>query len=121
MQYVRYKGISAGDGSGNINGSPIAGDQLFALSVQGVISAASSPVGTLKIQVSNDQGLPGAGVNGTPTITNWSDLSGASVAVSASGAVLIPKTDLCYRWFRVVYSFTSGNCTVNANVMALGI
>ena len=56
----------------------------------------------MKLQASNDEQPDLRNAGWVPT--NWSDISGATVAISGAGAFLIPKTDLCYQWVRVVYT-----------------
>lgn len=87
--------------------------QALTCSVQCV--GAGTMVGVLKIQASNDVANP---LNGE-VITNWSDISGATVAVSAAGVFLIPKTELSYNAIRIVYTKTSstGTPTISANVV----
>jgi hypothetical protein len=80
---------------------------IFAGSVQ-VISTGA--MGTLKLQASNDKNSP----------VNWSDISGASVSVTGSGAFLIPKLDLCYRYIRAIYTNSSGSGDITANFEGMG-
>lgn len=97
--------ISAGD----ITTSPVSAStdasQLLSASVQAVVTG-TSPTGTLKLQCSNDG-------------TNWTDL--ATQAVSATGTVLIGKTDLCFSTIRVIFAFTSGTGTVTVNLHTFGV
>jgi hypothetical protein len=85
---------------------------LFSCSVQ--ITATGSAAGTLAIQASNDDSNA---ANFVPT--NWSAIPNATVTVTGAGAFLIPKTDLCYQWVRVVYT-NSGTGTVAVVFKALG-
>ena len=85
---------------------------LFYMSAQ--IAATGSAAGTLKFQASND--VPVA-ANAVPT--NWSDIPSATVSVSGSGAYLIPKTDVCYEWVRLVYA-NSGAGTISVVFKAIG-
>ena len=95
------------DGSAAVShtGEAISGSQLFAASAQAVVTGTST--GTLKFQFSNDV-LPLA--NGVNVPTNWSDLSGVSVAIAGSGVYAIPKFDVCYANIRTVFTF--GNAAV---------
>lgn len=90
----------------------VRAQNLFYVSVQ--VSSTGAGAGTLKLQASNDQPVQS---NVVPT--NWSDVPTASVAVSGAGAFLIPKTDLCYEWIRLVYT-NSGTGTISAVFKALG-
>lgn len=76
------------------------------------ITATGAASGTLKMQASNDD-IP----NGPPV--NWSDIPNATIAVSASGSFLIPKTDLCYQYVRLVYT-NAGTGTISVVFKALG-
>lgn len=89
----------------------IPSQNLFQASAQ--ITATGSAVGTLKMQASNDEPL-----NGSAPV-NWSDIPSATVAVAAAGAFLIPKTDLCYQFVRLVYTNT-GTGTISVVFKALG-
>lgn len=76
------------------------------LSVQVVISAVSSPVGvTVKLQASNDD-------------TNYSDISGTSSSISATGNVLINIDGAGYKYIRAVFAVSSG--TITAEVIFVG-
>lgn len=90
----------------------ISSEFLFAASVQAVVTG-TSPVGTLALEASND-----ILTTGTSTPQNWSTI--ATVAISAAGVFLIPKTDLCYAHTRVTFTKTSGTVSVSANLKALG-
>ncbi len=99
----------------SINSEPVPAERLYSCSAQ--IAATGSAAGTLKLQASNDvagaDGLPGPPVN-------WNDIPLATVAVSGSGASLIPKTDLTYQWIRVVYT-NSGTGTISVRLKVWGI
>jgi hypothetical protein len=87
--------------------------QIFAGSIH-VVAAGTDPVGSVKVQVSNDNVTP-------PQLpTNAVDLGSATVAVSAAGQFLIPRLELSYGWLRVVYTKTSGTGTITAKLNAQG-
>ena len=88
---------------------------IFNMSVQ--IVATGAPVGVAKIQVSNDEAIS---IPNQFVPTNWNDLSGVTVNVTAAGAFLIPKFDVCYNYVRIVYTKTSGTGSITANVKGLG-
>lgn len=96
-----------------ITSSAIFAANLFACSVQASAVGGSS-AGTCKLQASND--APTAS-NAVPT--NWSDIPSATVSVSAAGAFLIPKTEICYQYVRVVYTNT-GTGTISVVFKADG-
>lgn len=85
---------------------------LFSCSAQA--TSTGSGAGTLIIQASNDD-FPSPN---TPPV-NWTAIPSATVAVSGAGAFLIPKTDLCYQWVRLVYTNT-GTGTISVVFKALG-
>ncbi len=75
-----------------------------------------APVGVFKVQVSCDAGQPSAASEAqqVATVTNWSDLPNATVAVSASGTHLINVVDAGYNWARIVYTKTSGTGAISS-------
>lgn len=83
---------------------------LFACSAQ--ITATGAGAGTLIIQASDDD-IP----NGPPV--NWSPIPLATITVSAAGAFLIPRTELCYQYVRLVFTNT-GTGTISVVFKALG-
>lgn len=82
-----------------------------------VISDHSSANGAIQLQVSND---PASEVTNTGEPTNWVNL-GSSSAVSGAVKVLIPQQDVCYGWYRVVYTDSSGgSATAKITAVAYG-
>lgn len=63
-----------------------------------------SPVGTIKLQVTNDIGGCGP---------NWSDYSNSSQVVSGAGDFAWIASQASYHCVRVVYTRTSGSGTLN--------
>lgn len=117
MKFVRVSTFSIADAEESIDGPAIDANQLFAVSVQAVVGTTAE--GTIKLQASND--IPPADNSGQPP-ANWSDIPSATIALDgSSGAFLIPKTELAYRWIRVVFTYADGEGTVVANVMALSL
>lgn len=99
----------------SINGAAIPAERFVQCSAQ--IAATGAAAGTLQLQASDD--VSGAdGFPGTPT--NWSNVPSASISVTGSGAFLIPKTDLCYQWVRLIYTNT-GTGTISVNLKVWGI
>lgn len=97
----------------SINSDAIPALNLLYCSVQAVTTGSSD--GTCFLEASND---PFVTPGNTPPV-NWSAIPSAAVVVSGAGAVLIPKTDLCYEWVRVVYTNT-GTGTVSVTFKAIG-
>ena len=120
MRMLQETIISAGD----IAGAPapvsaaIDASQIYSISAQ-VVMTGSSPTGTLKLQASNDK-INAANLALDTVPTNWSDIPNASVAISATGAFLVPKTDLSYQWVRALWVQTSGTGTVTVNIKTVG-
>lgn len=80
-------------------------------SIQLVFTGA--PVGTFKLQASNDVGTEdkgGAGWSDTG-VTHWTDLD-SSQAISAAGDLMYNYRGAGFRWVRVVYTKTSGTGTI---------
>lgn len=97
-----------------VNSAAIPALNLFYCSAQ--LIATGGAAGTFKLQASNDD-PHGAPAQIAPT--NWNDIPSATVAVTGAGSYLIPKTELCYQWVRVVYTNT-GAGTIAANFKGLG-
>lgn len=78
------------------------------------ITVTGSGAGTLIIQASNDEPT-------SPNVppANWSPIPSATITVTGAGAFLIPKTDMCYQWVRLVYTNT-GTGTISVVFKALG-
>lgn len=86
---------------------------VFQASAQIVATSGNSGAGgTLKMQASNDNPQ-----TGTPI--HWSDIASATVTISAAGSSLIPKTDICYEYIRLIYTNT-GDGTIQVNLKTLG-
>lgn len=108
---VAINAATAGDQAS----AAIPTQNIFSMSAQVVASGA--PVGVAKVQVSNDEAVS---IPNQFAPTNWSDLSGVTVSVSAAGVFLIPKFDVCYNYVRLVYTKTSGTGAITVNVKGLG-
>ncbi len=102
--------VSAGDMSASINSDSTYLDQVVLASIQAVWSGA--PVGTIKVQLSNDVG---ADLNGNGSVSNWTDVSGSSVSTGGSANSYIWELpNIGARWVRLVYTRVSGTGTLNA-------
>ena len=93
----------------NINGCQV-------ISIQCVISAASSPSGaSAKGQVSNDAG---------PSPTNCVDLtSPASQNITANGALMYKGGDFVnpgFKWVRLAFAISSGSFTATTSIVGKG-
>jgi hypothetical protein len=94
---------------------------LFA--VQVVASGGGTPAGTFKLQASCDPGLPSAGTRTLQAngVTNWTDISGASDAITDDGVSLFNVADPGYTFVRVVWTRTSGTGTGAIRVHVKGV
>jgi len=100
MKFVDKKILDVGDMAASINSDAVLIDQIYGYAVQCVFTG--SPVGTLKIQTSCDI------LQGTEVVSTWTDLAGATFAVSAAGNASFNYDAQYYQYFRVVYTRTSG-------------
>lgn len=98
---------NAGNMAGSINSSGFDAWICDGLSVQAVFSGAS-PTGTFKIQVSDDP------VDAAADVTNWTDYSSSSQAISANGNFGWSFAPFGYRFLRLAYTRTSGTGNVTA-------
>lgn len=97
--------------------------------VLGSISAifSGSPVGTFKLQISNDivpvnpSATNPVGSDPAGAVVNWTDYTGSSQAISASGDFTWNLLDIGYRWIRLVYTRSSGSGTLNVYSTTKGV
>lgn len=118
MKYVNPVIIPSTSITPTFNSAAIDTSQMLYVSLQAIVAGGSSPTGTIKLQSSNDPCPPGNLPNNF-TPTNWSDIASATASFSADGVVVIPKTDLCYRWIRIVVTYVSGTGTISANLFGI--
>lgn len=118
MMFLRYSTLNGADASASINGLAI--DVSKAIQISAQVITTGDAAGTLKLQVSNDAPV-GPQYEPTAQPTNWNDIPSATVTISAAGTLLIPKTDVCYDWIRVVYTRSSGAGTITVNVKTLSM
>lgn len=112
MRFAPVRLLTNGDMSGNLISNGINLNQVFMFSIQAIFTGA--PVGTLKLQISNDDVPVGAlGQNPAINVVNWTDYTGSSSAVAAAGDFMWIVSDGGYQWVRAVYTFTSGTGSLN--------
>lgn len=88
--------------SSNTNSSVVNLRLIDNYAVQVNVTAVSSPSGgNVKLQGSNDN-------------SNWSDLSGTSNSISATGTILINRVDDGFKYIRAVFEISSGSYTADA-------
>lgn len=99
--------------------------QIVLLSIQAVWTG--SPVGSFKLQISNDD-VPVAvepnkpyAQNPSSNVVNWTDYTGSTTAVSGAGDFMWNILESGYRWIRVVYTRTSGTGTCNITCRVKGV
>lgn len=75
--------------------------EMYGFSIQAVYTG--TPTGTFKLQGSAD---PISKNTGSPTQapTNWTDIAGSSVAVTAAGDYMWNVSDAMYNFVRIVYT-----------------
>ncbi len=119
-QLVVFTAINLAGGA--LNSAAIDASNMYSISVQ-AITTTDPDSSTLKIQVSNDSPIGNKGFSSSVwTPTNWTDLPSATVTMTTAGTALIPKTDLCYQFIRLVYTpanTPTGTLTAQIKVMAL--
>lgn len=113
MKFVDDQIVTNGDMSlASIESEAVLLDQIIGYAVQCVCTG--SPVGTLKLQVSCDL------TDDKTRIVNWDDLDSSSTAISAAGITTYNVDMQYYKWFRLVYTRTSGSGVLNAVYNAKG-
>ena len=95
-----------------INFKPIWLGHIANYNIQVVFSGA--PNGEFKLQVSNDEGQPAAQGDAQKYVgvTNWSDYSNSTQAISASGDHSYEVMESGHNWVRLVWTPTSGSGTI---------
>jgi hypothetical protein len=109
MRFYNEPVISAANAATNQNSIAVDSKLCRYASLQVVTTGTAA--GSVKLQVSNDD-------NGS--VTNWSDLTGATVSVSGANVYLIPAQNMSYQYVRAVYTVTSGTGTITATMHMVG-
>jgi len=106
MKTFNKKAIDAAATYSTTNSSAIDSGNVYSASVQ-VVTTGSSTAGTCKLQGSNDMPTYGSPypTNGF-TPTNWTDIASATANVSGATTALLPVTNICHQFLRVVYTPT---------------
>ncbi len=84
----------------NFESDPILCDKILLFSA--IAKFTGAPNGAMEIQVSNDK------TNKGDEVVNWFTLPSSSQAVAAAGNKFFEQNDFKYKWFKLVYTFTSG-------------
>jgi hypothetical protein len=110
MRFFNDQVIKNKDMSTSVKSSAI--DSRFCFLASAYIAVTGAAVGTIQIEVSNDEvtaGEPGRWIGiGTP------------VAINGTAAILIPATSICYQYIRISYVRTSGTGTLDVFVHMVG-
>jgi hypothetical protein len=105
----RTEFIDATSMGASINGATLLlNDKVSGYSIEAIVSAATSPVGSFKLQVSN---------LATPASGDWVDVPGSDQSVSAAGDFFWNVVDPKYDKLRLVYTRTSGTATCDATIL----
>lgn len=97
--------LSGTDMRDDITSSAVWLGHICNFSIQLVFTG--TPNGTLKLQCSNDSGGPDVS---NPSLTNWTDITGSSQAITASGNHTWNVQNCGYKWVRLYWTdATSGN------------
>lgn len=114
---VEWSGVESVSMGATSQSDPVHVTWIGSLSVTATVSSGSSPSGTLTLEGSNDNFSSGGEPNSP---AHWVTITGASASVSADGDIMIDKAPLCFNWFRLVYTRTSGDGTLAARFTIKG-
>ena len=99
----------SGDMSSNINSLPVVLDETCTYNVHATFTG--SPVGSIKLQGSNN-----------PTLLGWIDITGPGVTtvtpVTSSGTYMVNVEFAGYSQVQLIYTATSGTGTLYAQINA---
>lgn len=120
VSQLNISGGGAMTGTSTITSNPIRLDQIYGYAVQAIYTG--SPVGTLKLQASCDTPPNQSQVsNGGPdTVTNWTDITNATQAVTSAGNFIFNVNGAFYNYVRLVYTNTSGTGALTAQICIKG-
>lgn len=119
MKFVPCQIVTNGNMASTINSLGVDLNQIPLFSIQAVFTG--SPVGTLKLQISNDIVNPISTGQQAAEVVNWTDYTGSSTAVSGAGNFVWNCLESGYRWVRLVYTPASGTGTLNATLSGKGV
>lgn len=106
MRSLNYKQLAtAVSMSASINSTSQQMNQYAVACVQAVFTG--SPVGVLKLQISNDN-------------SNWTDYGGSEQSISAAGNFAWNLANIGYQYVRLVYTKTSGSGALSVTVSGKG-
>jgi hypothetical protein len=110
--------IVAASMAADVVSDPIDVKNIIVGSIQ--LTFTGSPVGSMKLQCSNDvyDYLKQPGIQ--PAAVNWTDIDTTTLSVTASGSIVYNLTSIGYDQLRVVYTRTSGTGVLNARMVGKG-
>ena len=102
----------------DITSDPIDVRNLIVGSIQCDFTGA--PDGNIRLQCSNDTSefLKQPGIQPAPT--NWTDITGSVITISAAGNVMYNLTSIGYDLLRVVYTRNSGTGSLTVRMVGKG-
>lgn len=106
MRVFEYQLVSAHSMAESYTSPSQSLNQTSMCCVQAVFSGV--PVGSLKLQISNDN-------------SNWSDYTGSDYAVTTAGNVSWNVSNIGFQYIRVVYTRTSGTGSLSITVNGKGV
>jgi hypothetical protein len=126
MRFAQVQLLTNGDMSqSSLTSTGVDMNQQVLASISAVFSG--SPVGSLKLQISNDivpvhpgTNIP-VGTDPAGNVVNWSDYTGSSENVTTNGNFTWNLGEAGYRWVRVVYTKVSGTGTLNVYFSEKGV
>ena len=125
---IGFIAATGADVSADVDGYAFFIPGVSDISCQAIFTG--SPVGTIKLQVSNDPQSPsklsGVGqwfpdfnnIANQANVTNWTDVANSSQAVSAAGTFTWDYPQCGFAWIRCVYVHSSGTGTVRMEMFA---
>lgn len=129
MRFLSQQLLVTGSMSGNIVSNGVDLNTQWLCSVQAnwysTSSASLSGLGTIKLQISNDNVsddlIPGQ--NPAQFVTNWTDYTGSLSSTSLSAGTSSFMWNILnpgYRWLRMAYTSSSGTGVMNVNYFGKG-
>ena len=97
----------------DFSSQPIFLYQIYGFSLQAIFTR--TPNGSFKLQGSNQDVKFGS------SVTEWTDLSGSTVAVTAAGDALFNFNGAFFRWVRLVYTRSSGTGSCSVTFTSKGV
>lgn len=114
---VTVGGSPTGNMASSFVSDPVSLDRFTAFAIQA--ANAGAPVGSVKLQASNDAGYVNQAVGPASAqgITNWVDIASSAQSIVAGTPNFWNDVYAAYKWARVVYTATSGTGTMSISAM----